>query len=72
MSGATAEIIEVCEKLPEEKRSEVMDFARFLLTQLDEHRWETMISDTKPRPRMEEFLQAAAKEGDEPLDLSNL
>ena len=72
MSGATAEIVEVCEALPEEKRSEVVDFARFLLSQLDEHRWEAIISDTKPRPRREEFLKASAKEGDESLDLSKL
>lgn len=72
MSGATAEIIEVCEALPEEKRSEVVDFARFLLSQLDEHRWEAIISDTKPRPKFEEFLKASAREGDEPLDPANL
>lgn len=72
MSGATAEIIEVCEALPEEKRSEVADFARFLLAQLGEHRWEKMIADTKPRPKLEEFLKASAREGEEPLDVSRL
>jgi hypothetical protein len=72
MSGATAEIIEVCEALPEEKRSEVVDFARFLLAQLGEHRWEKMIGDTKPRPKLEEFLKASAREGEELLDLSRL
>jgi len=72
MSGATAEIIEVCEALPEEKRSEVVDFARFLLSQVDEHRWESLISDSKPRPRLEDFLKASAREGDEPLDPANL
>ncbi len=72
MSGATAEIIEVCEALPEEKRSEVVDFARFLLSQVDEHRWEAIISDAKTRPKLEEFLKASAREGDELLDLSKL
>jgi hypothetical protein len=72
MSGATAEIIEVCEALPEEKRSEVVDFARFLLSQVDEHRWESLISDSKSRPRLEEFLKASAREVDEPLDPANL
>jgi hypothetical protein len=72
MSGATAEIIEVCEALPEEKRSEVVDFARFLLTQVDEHRWESLISDSKPRPRLEEFLKVSAREVDEPLDPAKL
>ena len=72
MSGVTAEIIQVCEALPEEKRSEVADFARFLLTQVDEHRWESLISDSKPRPRLEEFLKASAREVDEPLDHAKL
>jgi len=72
MSGATAEIVEVCEALPEEKRSEVIDFARFLLSQVDEHRWESLISDTKPRPRLEEFLKASAQEADEALDPAKL
>jgi hypothetical protein len=72
MSGATAEIIEVCEALPEEKRSEVVDFARFLLSQLDENRWEAILSDDKPRPKLEEFLKASAHEGDELLDPSKL
>lgn len=72
MRGGTAEIIEVCEALPEEKRSEVVDFARFLLSQVDEHRWESLISDSKSRPRLEEFLKASAREVDEPLDPAKL
>lgn len=72
MSGATAEIIEVYEALPEEKRSEVVDFARFLLSQLDEHRWETLIADKRALPRFEEFLKVSAREGDEPLDPARL
>ena len=43
-----------------------------LLSQLDEHHWETLISDTKSRPKLEEFLKASAREGDELLDLSRL
>ena len=52
MSGSTAEIIEVCEALPPEKRLEVIDFARFLLVQQDDARWESLIAEEKPRPRL--------------------
>ncbi len=72
MSGATAEIIEVCEALPAEKRMEVIDFARFLLLQQDDARWEKLLSDEQPRPRLEEFLKDSAAEADEVLDLSRL
>ena len=72
MSGSTAEIIEVCEALPDEKRMEVVDFARFLLVQQDDARWESLIAAEKPRPRLDEFLRASAAESDEPLDLKRL
>ena len=72
MSGSTAEIIEVCEALPDEKRMEVIDFARFLLVQQDDARWENLIAGEKPRPRLDEFLRASAAEADEPLDLKRL
>jgi hypothetical protein len=45
MSTVTEEIIQVCEALPVEKRSEVMDFARFLLAQQDDERWEDLLAD---------------------------
>jgi hypothetical protein len=72
MSGSTAEIIEVCEALPPEKRLEVIDFARFLLVQQDDARWESLIAEEKPRPRLDSFLRASAAEADEPLDLKRL
>ena len=72
MSGSTAEIIEVCEALPAEKRMEVIDFARFLLVQQDDARWESLVAQEKPRPRLDEFLRASTAEADEPLDLKRL
>ena len=72
MSGSTAEIIEVCEALPPEKRLEVIDFARFLLVQQDDARWENLIAEEKRRPRLDEFLRASADEADEPLELKRL
>jgi len=72
VSGATAEIIEVCEALPAEKRLEVIDFARFLLLQQGDDQWEKLIAEEKPRPRLDEFLKSSALEADEPLDLKRL
>jgi hypothetical protein len=76
MSTATAEIVRLCEALPEDKRAEVMDFARFLLDRAehpDDLAWEKTLADPAPRPRLEAFLrQSAAEGGDEPLDLNRL
>ena len=72
MSGVTAEIIEVCEALPAEKRKEVIDFARFLLFQQDDARWEKLLSEEKQRARLDDFLKASAAEGDESFDLTKL
>jgi len=73
MSDATAEIVRLCEALPPAKREEVADFAKFLLTQQDDERWEQIISDPRPLPKLEAFFrQAAAEGGEEPLDLDRL
>lgn len=72
MSNATEEIIEVCEALPDDKRSEVIDFARFLLAQQADARWEQTIADPRGRPKLDTFVQQALAEGSEPLDLDRL
>lgn len=72
MSTATQEIIEVCEALPPEKQSEVVDFARFLLARQEDERWERTLDEKRARPRLEAFLRESAAEGDEPLDPSRL
>ncbi len=76
MSIATAEIVRLCEALPEDKRLEVVDFARFLLDRAahpDDLEWEHRLADTTARPKLEAFLQESAAEGgDEPLDLKRL
>jgi hypothetical protein len=76
MSTATAEIVRLCEALPESKRLEVVDFARFLLDRTehpDDALWERRLADPAPRPKLEAFLrESAAEAGDEPLDLSRL
>ena len=72
MSDATEEIIQVCEALPPEKRSEVANFARFLLARQSDEHWERLIANPQPRPRLEAFLQQSTAEADEPLDPSRL
>ncbi len=76
MSTATAEIVRLCEALPEDKRMEVMDFARFLLDRTElpgDSAWERRLSDPARRPKLEAFLeQSAAEGGDEALDLTRL
>jgi hypothetical protein len=72
MSVTTEEIIRVCEKLPTEKQAEVADFARFLLAKQGDEAWEGIISSPGPRPKLEEFMEAALAEGTEPLDVRKL
>lgn len=76
MSTATREIIHLCEALPDHKRAEVADFARFLLNRgehPDDAAWETRLDDPKPRTKLTEFLrEGLAQGGDEPLDIRRL
>jgi hypothetical protein len=72
MSSETQEVLDICEQLPEAKRLEVADFARFLLAREGDERWEQIIAETKPRPKLEAFLKESAAEGSEPLDLDRL
>ena len=72
MTQATKQIMELIESLPEDKQSEVADFARFLLARQSDEAWERELANTKPRPRLDAFLRDSAAEGDEPLDPSKL
>jgi hypothetical protein len=72
MSTETQDLIRICELLPESKRAEVADFARFLLAQQGDERWEEIISSTAPRPKLDAFLKESAREGAEPLDFDRL
>ena len=69
---SATEIADLCEALPQDKREEVADFARFLLTRQQDERWEASIADPKPRPRLDAFLRESATEADEALDLKRL
>lgn len=72
MSSDTRELIEICEQLPQAKRVVVTDFARFLLSQQSDQRWEQIIDDPNPRPRLDEFLKHSRAEGSEPMDPGRL
>lgn len=69
---SATEIAELCDALPPDKREEVADFARFLLARQQDERWEAVIADPKPRPRLDAFLRESATEADEALDLKRL
>lgn len=69
---SATEIAELCDALPPEKREEVADFARFLIARQQDERWETLIADPKPRPRLDAFLRESAAEADEALDHKRL
>lgn len=66
------EIVELCESLSPQKREEVVDFARFLLTREQDARWEAIIDDSSPRPRLEAFLTESRDESDEAFDRGKL
>jgi hypothetical protein len=76
VSAATTEIVRLYEALPEDKRMEVMDFARFLLDRTehpDDLAWEKRLADPGRRPKLEAFLERSAAEGgDEALDIGRL
>lgn len=72
MSGETQELVRICEQLPDDKRGEVADFARFLLARLDDERWERMLASSEPRPKLDAFLRESAAEPEMPLDLGRL
>lgn len=72
MSTETQELIRICEALPEGKRTAVADFARFLLAQQDDDRWEQLLAVPARRPKLEAFLRDSATEPTTPLDQSRL
>jgi len=72
MSADKQQLIHTYEQLPEAKRIEVTDFARFLLAQQSDERWEQIIADPNPRPKLDEFLRQSQAEGSTPMDPDRL
>jgi hypothetical protein len=73
MNSDTAEIVRLCEALTEEKRMEIIGFARFLLTRSDQPEapsWEALLADPARPPKLEVFHEeSAAGDGDVPLKI---
>jgi hypothetical protein len=68
MAVATDEIVELFERLPEAQRAEVADFARFLALKYaseadGDARWEAILADPRPRPKLEAFMRESLAEG---------
>ena len=72
MSSITEELIRICESLPEARRNEVADFARFLAARQDDERWESLLAYPEARPKLDAFLRESATEGEAPLDPGRL
>lgn len=72
MSTETEELIRICEALPEGKRAEVAEFAKFLLDRQDDEVWERIIADPRGRPKLDAFVREALAEGSEPMGLDRL
>jgi hypothetical protein len=72
MTIETQELLKICESLPVEKRTEVADFARFLLAREDDEHWERLIALKEPRPKLDAFLRQSAAEPAAPMDLERL
>ena len=68
----TEELVRICELLPEDKRVEVADFARFLLAREDDERWERLIAFDQHRPKLDAFLRQSAAEPSTPMDMDRL
>ncbi len=73
MSAAVKELIAIVDALPEDKAREVVDFARFLQQQAGDREWERIVSDPRPRPKLDAFVADVLHEAPaEPLDPSRL
>ena len=68
---SASEIIKELPKLTEAERQAVLDKLREL-AQVDDDRWEEIINDPTPRPKLRVFIERAIAEGSEPLDLNRL
>lgn len=65
MSAETEELVRICDALPQEKRNEVADFARFLLARESDDAWERTLDDPRGHPKLDAFVKSALAEGSE-------
>ena len=67
---SASEIIKELPKLSEAERRAV--FNKLCELAEGDRRWEEIIDDERPRPKLDAFVEKARAEGSEPLDLTKL
>jgi hypothetical protein len=67
---SASEIIKELPKLSEAERRAV--FNKLCELAEGDERWEKIIDDERPRPKLDVFVENARDEGSEPLDLTKL
>lgn len=67
---SASEIIKELAKLSEAERHAV--FNKLCELAEGDQRWEEIIDDERPRPKLDAFVEEARAEGSEPLDLNKL
>jgi hypothetical protein len=67
---SASEIIKELAKLSDAERRAVFD--KLCELAQGDQRWEEIIDDERPRPKLEAFIEKARAEGSEPLDLDKL
>ena len=67
---SASEIIKELPKLSEAERRAV--FNKLCELAERDRRWEEIIDDERPRPKLDAFVEKARAEGSEPLDLNKL
>ena len=68
---SASEIIKELPKFSEAERQAVLDKLREL-AQVDDDRWEEIMNEPTPRPKLQAFMERATDEGSEPLDLNRM
>ena len=67
---SASEIIKELPKLSDAERRAVFD--KLCELAQGDQRWEEIIDDERPRPKLQAFMEKARAEGSEPLDLDKL
>ena len=68
---SASDIIKELPKLSDAERRAILDKLREL-ARMDDDRWEEMLNDPRPRPKLEAFIRESATEGEAPLDPKRL
>ncbi len=68
---SAADILNELPKLSDAERRAILDKLREL-AQVDDDRWDEIINEQTPRPKLRTFIEKATAEGSEPLDVNRL